>query len=94
MFLEIFRMRLGREIRTPGAWGGAQWMLVWRVVGYSPHGFLHAHLYGLATRADVRKSLGVLLANGPGGARLLIFGCIYIYMYIYIHIYSGPSVKD
>ena len=84
MFLEIFRMRLGREIRTPGAWGGAQWMLVWRVVGYSPHGFLHAHLNGLATRADVRKSLGFLLANGLGGARLPTSG--------YVHTLPGTPV--
>ena len=58
-------------------------MLVWRVVGYSPHGFLHAHLYGLATRADVRKSLGFLLANGLGGARLPLPDKVYqLYLYI------------
>ena len=110
MFLEVFRMRLRREIRTPGAWGGAQWMPIgsspaehllgaipggwaWRRVGPTgaPPGCLHGELWGcisfpgfyarvwsgLATRADVCKSLGFLLANGPGGARLPTLGNIY-----------------
>ena len=67
----------------PGGWA-------WRRVGPTgaPPGCLHGELWGcisftgfyarvwsgLATRADVCKSLGFLLANGPGGARLPTLG--------------------
>ena len=66
-----------RRVGPTGAPPGCLQGELWGCISFT--GFYARIWSGLATRADVCKSLGFLLANGPGGARLPTFGYIYIY---------------